>query len=256
VAVDYIGGKEFADWKRIGAIRFSEDVVSRSMTTSETRLTDERRFRQALVMTVSFVAVLWLVQFAAALFDLNLFKYGIYPRRIASIVGMAFAPLIHGSSSHLFANSVPIIVLGTALLYGYPRSARLVLGCLYAGTGIGVWLTARDAYHIGASGITFGMMFFVFTIGAIRWDRRAIALSMLVFFLYGGMVWGIFPSDPNVSYESHLFGALIGVVLAVLCRNRDPAPVEKRYSWEDETESPTDGPGNAAQGESRPPSLH
>ena len=81
-------------------------------------------------------------------------------------------------------------------------------------------VTARDAYHIGASGLTFGMMFFVFIIGAIRWDRRAIALSMLVFFLYGGMVWGILPTDPKVSYESHFFGALIGVVLAILCSVR------------------------------------
>jgi membrane associated rhomboid family serine protease len=96
------------------------------------------------------------------------------------------------------------------------------------------------------------MMFFVFIIGAIRWDRRAIALSMLVFFLYGGMVWGIFPTDPNVSYESHFFGALIGVVLAILCRNRDPAPLEKRYSWEDEAETPSDGPNNGpTQGGSR-----
>jgi membrane associated rhomboid family serine protease len=198
-------------------------------------------------MSVSLVAVLWLVNLGAELFDLNLVEYGIYPRRITGAVGIAFAPFIHGSFSHLFANSVPIVILGTALLYGYPRSAGFVLGCLYAGTGLGVWLTARDAYHIGASGLTFGMMFFVFIIGAIRWDRRAIALSMLVFFLYGGMVWGILPTDPSVSYESHFFGALIGVALAILCRNRDPAPLEKRYSWEDEegtsSDGPDDGPG-------------
>ena len=214
------------------------------MTKSATRSADERRFRQALFMSVSFVAALWLVHMGAAVFELNLVRYGIYPRRITGAVGIAFAPFIHGSFSHLFANSVPIVLLGTALLYGYPRSAGFVLGCLYAGTGLGVWVTARDAYHIGASGLTFGMMFFVFSIGAIRWDRRAIALSMLVFFLYGGMVWGIFPTDPNVSYESHFFGALIGVVLAILCRRRDPAPLEKRYSWEDEAETPSDGPDN------------
>ncbi len=211
----------------------------------------ERQFRQALVMTVSFVAVLWLVYLSAALFELNLIKYGIYPRRITGTVGIAFAPFIHGSFSHLLANSVAIVLLGTALLYGYPRSAGFVLGCLYAGTGLGVWITARAAYHIGASGLTFGMMFFVFIIGAIRWDRRAIALSMLVFFLYGSMVWGIFPFDPSVSYESHFFGALIGVVLAILCRNRDPAPLEKRYSWEDEAETPSDGPDKDATRESR-----
>ena len=203
-------------------------------------------------MTVFFVAGLWLIHLGATLSELNLVKYGIYPRSITGAVGIALAPLIHGSFDHLFANSAPIVVLGTALLYGYPRSARLVLGGLYAGTGLGVWLFARDAYHVGASGLTFGMMFFVFIIGAIRWDRRAIALSLLAFFLYGGMVWGIFPTGPNISYESHFFGALIGVVLAILCRNRDPAPLEKRYGWEDETEAPSDDPDNdPARGGSR-----
>jgi len=198
---------------------------------------DEHRFRQALLITASFVALLWLIYLSGALFDLNLVQYGIFPRHISGLIGIALAPLIHASFTHLFANSLPIVILGTALFYGYPRSAWLVLGCLYFGTGLGVWLTARDAYHIGASGLTTGMMFFVFVIGAIRWDRRAIVLSMLVFFLYGSMVWGIFPIDPGISYESHLFGALIGVVLAILFRNRDPAPLEKRYSWEDEAEA-------------------
>ncbi len=216
--------------------------MSRSFSLKGGATSFSRRFRQAFFLTVSFVAVLWLVYLGAAFFDLNLVKYGVYPRRLTGAIGIAFAPLIHGSFSHLFANSVSIVVLGTALLYGYPLSARVVLGCLYVGTSFGVWLIARDAYHIGASGLTVGMMFFVFIIGAIRWDQRAIALSMLVFFLYGGMVWGIFPTDSNVSYESHFFGALIGAILAVLCRNRDPAPLEKRYSWEDEAKTKSDGP--------------
>ena len=112
---------------------------------------------------------------------------------------------------------------------------------IYFGSGIGVWLFARETYHIGASGLTFGMMFFVFTIGAIRWDRRAIALSMIVFFLYGGMIWGILPHDPGISFESHFFGALIGITLAIALRNRDPAPPEKRYSWEDEEDDESAG---------------
>lgn len=211
------------------------------MTRPAARSADERRFRRALIASVLFVAALWLVYLGAALFDLELITYGIFPRRIAGAAGIVFAPLIHGSLSHLFANSVPIAVLGTALLYGYPRSAAVVLACLYLGTGLGVWLMGRDAYHIGASGLAFGMLTFVFIIGAIRWDRRAIALSMLVFFLYGSMLWGIFPTDPGVSFESHFFGALIGAVLAFLCRHRDPAPVEKRYSWEDEAEIDSDG---------------
>ena len=207
------------------------------MTKFMTNPADEHRVRPALLMMVSFVGIIWLVYLGEALFDLDLARYGIYPRRLTGIVGVALAPFIHGSLPHLFANSVALIVLGTALLYGYPRSAKVVLGCLFVGTGLGVWLSARDAYHIGASGLAFGMMFFVFISGVIRWDRRAIALSMLVFFLYGSMVWGVLPTDPSVSHESHFFGALTGVVLAILLRHRDPAPLEKRYSWEDQAET-------------------
>jgi membrane associated rhomboid family serine protease len=136
-----------------------------------------------------------------------------------------------------FSNTVPIIILGTALLYGYPKAAGIA--CPFSlGTGLGVWVFGRESYHIGASGLTFGMMFFVFAIGVVRWDRRAIALSLIVFFLYGGMVWGVFPGDPEISYESHLFGALLGVALAVLLRKLDPERAPKRYSWEDEADDP------------------
>jgi len=144
--------------------------------------------------------------------------------------------LIHGSAVHAFANTAPLIVLGTALLYGYPKASRIFGPALYLGSGLAVWLFARPAFHIGASGLTFGMMFFVFTIGVLRWDRPAIALSLLVFFLYGGMIWGIFPGEPDVSFESHFFGALCGVLLALMLRTRDPAPPQKKYSWEEEAD--------------------
>jgi membrane associated rhomboid family serine protease len=147
--------------------------------------------------------------------------------------------LIHSSFSHLFANTLPLLILGTTLLYGYPKSARIVIPAVYLGTGLGVWLFARDAYHIGASGLTFGFMFFVFTVGALRWDRRAIALSMIVFFLYGSMIWGVLPGRPGISFESHLFGALIGLSLAIILRNYDPHSAVKKYSWEEEADSDT-----------------
>jgi membrane associated rhomboid family serine protease len=185
-------------------------------------------------MSLAFVVVLWVVQFGATLAYVSLISYGVYPRRLSGLTGIVLAPLIHGYFSHLIANSQPVFLLGTAVLYGYPRSARIVIAFLYLGTGVGVWLSARETYHIGASGLATGMMFFVFVIGAIRWDRRAIVLSMLAFILYGSMVWGIFSSDPDVSFESHFFGALIGVTLAAALRIKDPAPVRKRYSWEDE----------------------
>jgi len=109
-------------------------------------------------------------------------QFGIRPTQVDGLYGVMLAPLIHGSWSHLASNSVALLVLETAPLFGYPRSAKIVLPILYLGTGLCVWFFARPVTHYGASGLTFGMMFFVFTIGAIRWDRQAIALSMLVFF--------------------------------------------------------------------------
>ncbi len=222
---------------------------------------DARRFRQAIHITVALVGALWLIHFAGVLFGLDLARFGIYPRRAIGIPGIALAPLIHGSFAHLLANSAAIVVLGTSLLYGYPRAAGPVIKWLYAGTGLGVWLFARDGCHVGASGLAFGMMFFVFTIGALRWDRRAIALSMLAFFLYGGMVWSILPTDPDVSFESHFFGALLGVVLAVLLRNRDPVPPEPHYAREEgdegrEKAQPGGPDDESGQGGPGPPALH
>lgn len=196
---------------------------------------DARRFRQAVRIAAGFTLVLWLIKTTESLLGLDLGIYGNYPGSERAIAGILAGPLIHGSWSHLISNTAPLIVLGTALLFGYPRSARLVIPAIYFGTGLAVWLFARPSYHIGASGLTFGMMFFVFTIGTLRWDRRAIALALIVFLLYGGMIWGVFPTDPGISYESHLAGALLGIALAIICRHRDPAPPEKRYSWEDET---------------------
>ncbi len=195
---------------------------------------DTRRLRQSFILAASFAVALWLIKLLELTFNLNLVQYGVYPRQLGGLMGILSAPLIHSSLIHLFANSAPIIILGTALLYGYPKSARIVIPSIYVGSGLGVWLFARSSYHIGASGLTFGMMFFIFTVGALRWDRRAIALALVVFLLYGGMIWGIFPSKPNISFESHFFGAFMGVVLAFLLKHHDPAPAEKKYSWEDE----------------------
>ena len=123
-------------------------------------------------------------------------------------------------------------MLGTSILFGYPKAARYVIPLIWVISGLGVWLFARSSYHFGASGLTFGMMFFVFTSGALRWDPRAIALSCIVFFLYGGMVWGIFPTEPGISFEYHFFGAAVGVISAFFFRRLDPPPFQKKYSWE------------------------
>ena len=117
------------------------------------------------------------------------------------------------------------------MLYLYPRSALRVLPAVYLGTGIAVWLFARGSSHIGASGLVYGLVAYVFVAGLIRRDRRAIAASLLVCFLYGALIWGVLPIAPRVSWETHLAAALIGFVLGVALRNLDIVP-RRQYSWE------------------------
>jgi len=192
-------------------------------------------------MAVAFVALLWLLALLDQLFDLQFYRFGVFPQTLAGLRGILFAPLIHGSWGHLLSNSFALLVLLTALLYGYPRSARPALLLIYLGSGAGVWLFARSSYHFGASGLTHGIMFYIFTSGILRRDRPSIALSLIVFLIYGGMIWTIFPQQPGISYESHFFGAGCGVLGAWLFARRDPPAPEKHYDWEGEdTGNPDD----------------
>jgi membrane associated rhomboid family serine protease len=197
-------------------------------------------FRKALLPVLACVLLLWLIEAFDRGLHLSLERLGVYPRTAAGLAGVLFAPLIHGSWSHLLSNSFALLILGTGLRYGYPRAAGPVLVLVYLLSGLGVWCLGRESYHIGASGLTHGMMFFIFTTGILRRDRLSIALSLIAFFLYGGMVWSIFPQEPGISFETHFFGAASGVLAAFLFRRLDPLPPEKHYDWEDETEADTE----------------
>lgn len=201
---------------------------------SSDTLSDTRRLRIAFAVAFSFALLLWVLMLVEHLSGVSFAQFGIYPRQAVGLVGILCAPFIHASMPHLFANTPPIIVIGTMLLYGYPRASIVFLPVLYFGSGVAVWLFAREAYHIGASGLAFGMLFFVFTAGVLRWERRTIAISLLVFFLYGGMISGVIPGDREISFESHLSGAIIGILMAFLLRHRDPESPRKQYSWEQE----------------------
>ncbi len=192
-------------------------------------------FRLAVRIALSFVALIWLIQLANWGLDVGPEQFGIRPRKLAGLVGILFAPLLHGSFEHLIANSVPVVVLGTVMLTLYPQAAPKVLPAIYLGPGVAVWLFARGGTHIGASGLVYGLMSYILVAGLIRRDRRAIAASLLVCFMYGALVWGVLPIQQRVSWETHLAAAVIGVVLAIALRRLDPQP-RTRYAWEDEND--------------------
>jgi len=161
-----------------------------------------------LLATTLFVAALWWIKVVDNFFGWDLSPLGAYPHELRGLIGVLTAPLIHGSFEHLFANTAPLLMLGTTLLYGYPRSRWIVVAVVWVGAGLGAWFTGRESFHFGASGLTHGLMFYLFLAGVLRRDRLSIVLAMLTFFLYGGMVWGIFPNEPEISFESHFWGAV------------------------------------------------
>ncbi len=197
-------------------------------------------FQVSALTALAFIALLWMIALLDQAFDLQIYRLSVYPRTLAGLSGILFAPLIHGSWSHLLSNSIALMILLTALLYGYPRSARPALLLIYVGSGLGVWLFARESYHFGASGLTHGIMFYIFTSGVLRRDRLSIALSLIVFLIYGGMIWTIFPQRPGISYETHFFGACCGVLGALLFARRDPPAPARHYDWEVEDENDPD----------------
>jgi membrane associated rhomboid family serine protease len=196
-------------------------------------------FRAAMFVAAAFVAVIALIHTAAVWLGLPLQRYGIVPRTLAGLPGIVSAPLLHGDFNHLLSNALPLLVVGTAMLHLYPDASRIVLPAVYFGPGLAVWLFGRDSVHLGASGLVYGLVSYVFAAGLLRRDRRAIAASLLVAFMYGTLVWGVFPIKTGVSWETHLAATTIGVAMALLLRRRD-IPPRKRYSWEDEAEEPAD----------------
>ena len=165
------------------------------------------------------------------------------PGSLSGLPGVLVAPLLHGDFPHLISNSLPLLVLATGMLYLYPQSSFKVIPAVYLGPGFAVWLFGRPTLHIGASGLIYGLAMYILVSGVIRRDTRAVSASMLVFFLYGTLLWGLLPSHSNISWETHLIAALIGLVLAVFFRQID-VPLRKRYDWENEPHDDSDQPLN------------
>lgn len=193
-----------------------------------------------------FIFVMWLVKIIEVLFELDFSRFGIYPLSVRGLPGIVLSPFIHVDFNHLINNSLPLFFLSIALFYFYSEVALKVFIWTFFLTGLLVWIAGREAWHIGASGLVYGLASFLFFSGIIRRYFRLIALSLLIVFLYGSMVWGIFPGIyKNVSWESHMLGFFSGVVLSLWYRKEGPQrPVSE---WMDEEEGE---PGRLDEGES------
>ncbi len=198
-------------------------------------MNQNKRLSRSIIYSIFAVTSLWCLKSAEILFDLNLSFMGLVPLELMGILGIITAPLVHGSLEHIFNNTFAILILASFLYYGYPKSWWKVLCLVWILSGIGVWTFARQANHIGASGITHGLFFFLFVASIFRRDKSSVAIMMIAFLLYGGMTMTIFPREEGISFEYHFFGALAGVVAALIWRNSDPNPAVKRYEWEQDS---------------------
>lgn len=194
----------------------------------------KRLFLSSIIPGI-FIFLMWFVKLCELLFNTSFAQYGIYPMKFQGLRGIIFSPFIHADFGHLFNNSIPLFFLSVALFYFYSEVALKVFALTYLITGILVWLAGNEGIHIGASGLIYGLASFLFFSGIIRRYYRLIALSLLVVFLYGSMIWGIFPGVyKNVSWESHMLGFFSGIILAVIFRKQGPQPPV--YEWMEEEE--------------------
>ncbi len=196
---------------------------------------EKRKFLHSLVFPSFFLLLIWMIKIIETSLDLNLSNYGLYPLKIKGLPGIITSPLIHSDFKHLFDNSLPLFFLSIAIFYFYRPVAYKTFFYIYLLTGLWVWIGGRSAFHIGASGLVYGFASFLFISGIIRNNINLLAISLIVVFLYGGLVWGLFPFDYKISWESHLFGVIAGMIMAFYFRRHGPSP--PKYDWEEEEEN-------------------
>jgi len=199
---------------------------------------EKQRFYGSMIIPGILVIILWLIKIIEVSFQLSFAEYGLLPQTAIGLRGILFSPLLHSDWAHLSANSVPFFMLSSGLFYYYGKKANAIFALCWLVTGLWVWIFAKDTgMHIGASGVVYALATFHFMGGVLRREPRMMAFSLLVVFLYGGMVWGIIPDffpNKNISWESHLLGGLAGIIIAIAYRGEGPQ--RKIYHWDDDEE--------------------
>ncbi len=203
-----------------------------SSSVQEIIVDEKKHFRNSVIPPLIFVGILWFIKFCEEYFHFNLVFLGIRPLTTEGLIGIFTAPFIHANYDHLLSNTLPLLVVGTGLIYFYKEISFYVIAMIWLFTNFWVWLAARPDSHIGASGLIYGFVCFLFFSGIIRRNKNLLAISMLVTFLYGSMVWGLLPVNQTISWESHLFGSLAGIFAAIYFRKEGPQRIVK--VWEEE----------------------
>ncbi|MDS1031949.1 rhomboid family intramembrane serine protease [Porphyromonadaceae sp. NP-X] len=211
------------------------------MTSDSENELEKQRWKFAIFVPL-IVCILWILCFALEHgMDWDFHKAGIYPRKLENIWSIFTYTFIHADWRHLMNNALSFFILGICLYYFYSEVANRVLITSAVLSGFILWCIGRESYHIGASGIIYSLAFFLFFSGIIRKHIPLIAISLIVVFIYGSMVWHLFPwlPDDPVSWEGHLSGAVTGIFLAFVYRHRGPQP--PKPEWEEEDDNKNEG---------------
>ena len=213
------------------------------MIEEDKNISSKKRFFYSLIIPLLFIFIAYSVKLIETLEGISFVTMGIKPLSLEGLPGILFSPLIHGDWDHLLANTIPVLVLGTALFYFYKGISLKVFIFIYLFTGAWVWFGARDgSWHIGASGVIYGLSSFLFFSGLLRNYIPLMAISLIVVFVYGSLFWGVIPVtwDLPYSWEAHLFGSISGLVLAIIYRK--DGPLKPVHVWPEEDEYDDDNP--------------
>ena len=191
---------------------------------------EKKEITNILFIPFLFILAMWVVKIIELQFELSFINLGVFPQTLKGIRGVFLSPFIHKDLTHLFNNTYPILILGGLLFYVYRKIALQIFILLFLISGFWLWIIGRPSFHIGASGIVYALASFIFISGVIRKNPRLAAISMVIIFLYGSMIWGIFPTKEHISWEGHLAGFMAGILVAIFYR--DEGPKRKKYQWE------------------------
>ena len=193
---------------------------------------EKKIFKYSLFIPLLFLLIIWLLKLTELAFATQFTALGMYPRHIEGLIGILTSPLIHADFGHLIGNSTSFLVLSTALFFFYRKMAFRIFILNYFLSGILLWLGGREVWHIGASGIIYGLAAFLLFSGLFRKDIRLLTISLIVIFLYGSFIWGLFPIDEKISWEGHLMGAASGTILSLIFQRYGPP--RQKFEWEEE----------------------
>ncbi|MFE3848087.1 rhomboid family intramembrane serine protease [Flavobacterium sp. LB3P45] len=195
------------------------------------------KFTNSVVgLPLFFVVFLWVIYWIEIRFDFDFAQNGIFPRTFSGLQGILFSPFIHSDMNHLYNNSLPLLVLLAALQFFYANQSVKVIGLGILLSGMITWVIGRENYHIGASGLIYVLVSFIFFKGIQTKYYRLVALSLAVIVVYGGLVWYVFPSPEisggkAISWEGHLAGFLTGFILSLFYKTPEYRKLIK-YDWE------------------------